>query len=407
MVQTAGFVSSALLVQAMTGITMMILARSLSVSSFGNYAFAHSALVFAAIFFEFGFFFAGSRLAATREDSERRELLGGALILFLPVALLFTLSVWGLSLVIDEWFNVSVGAAVRIVAPLTFVYPFDFVALTFAQSFDRLHVYSVATTIGRGILLGAVAALAFTGRGFTVLHVLLLEAVSLATAWTLLSWRLRPVLSNTRRRVAQLVTDARAYGFSVYVGRVLSVSTYNMDVLVVAVFRDAQAVSFYTLGVAMAACVHLPGVGMASALFPRMAREHEIDRRWLMWACVAGAAVALVVVAAARPFVMTVFSERYLPTVPLVGPLALAAMLRGVTAIYNSFLAAHGRGRDLANAALVLTATNLAVNFGLIPRYGARGAAWGSVVALGANLVAHAVFYRRAVLSSPQAPTAT
>ena len=38
---------------------------------------------------------------------------------------------------------------------------------------------------------------------------------------------------------------------------------------------------------------------------------------------------------------------------------------------------------------------NLAFNFALIPRFGAKGAAWASLFALVANLIAHAVFYRR------------
>jgi O-antigen/teichoic acid export membrane protein len=37
----------------------------------------------------------------------------------------------------------------------------------------------------------------------------------------------------------------------------------------------------------------------------------------------------------------------------------------------------------------------VAFNFALIPSFGASGAAWASLLALVANLVAHVVFYRR------------
>ena len=76
-------------------------------------------------------------------------------------------------------------------------------------------------------------------------------------------------------------------------------------------------------------------------------------------------------------------------------PLALAQAFRGVTTIYNAFLAAHAVGRALRTAGAVLTASNLVLNLLLIPPYGATGAAWASVLALVANLAAHVFGYRR------------
>jgi len=44
----------------------------------------------------------------------------------------------------------------------------------------------------------------------------------------------------------------------------------------------------------------------------------------------------------------------------------------------------------------VLALSNVAFNFALIPRFGAQGAAWASLLALGVNFLAHVYFYRRA-----------
>lgn len=78
--------------------------------------------------------------------------------------------------------------------------------------------------------------------------------------------------------------------------------------------------------------------------------------------------------------------------------------------MYNSFLSAQARGRDLRNAAFILTSFNIALNFALIPSYGAKGAAWASLVALVANLAAHIFYYRRTVenrRTPTEPPTAT
>jgi O-antigen/teichoic acid export membrane protein len=105
-----------------------------------------------------------------------------------------------------------------------------------------------------------------------------------------------------------------------------------------------------------------------------------------------------------------VFSHRYSPAVRLVAPLALAQAIRGVTSVYNSFLSAQARGTELRNTGVILTFSNIVLNFALIPPFGATGAAWASLIALIANLFAHVFYYRRSLANgrdSGSPPTAT
>jgi O-antigen/teichoic acid export membrane protein len=103
----------------------------------------------------------------------------------------------------------------------------------------------------------------------------------------------------------------------------------------------------------------------------------------------------------AYPIIPLLFGDRYRAAIGLVLPLACAEGVRGVTSMYNSFLSARGRGKELRNAALILTSTNVALNFALIPTFGAKGAAWASLGALVANYAAHVVGYRRSLHESP------
>jgi O-antigen/teichoic acid export membrane protein len=82
----------------------------------------------------------------------------------------------------------------------------------------------------------------------------------------------------------------------------------------------------------------------------------------------------------------------------LVLPLALAAAVRGVTSLYNMYLGANARGRELRNVGSLLAGSNLALNFALIPTFGATGAAWASFGALIVNFAGHVFYYRRARL---------
>jgi O-antigen/teichoic acid export membrane protein len=193
------------------------------------------------------------------------------------------------------------------------------------------------------------------------------------------------------------VREAKAWGFEAYVGRLLSMGTYNMDVLMVAIWASAADVGFYALAASIAAVAALPVTGLATSLYARMARQDRIEARWLAIAWIMGLALALAAWLASRTFIEAVFREQYVDAAALVLPLALARAVGGVTSLYNFFLAGHGRGKDLRNASLVLACSNLVLNFALIPPFGAMGAALASLLALIANLVAHVVLYRRHV----------
>jgi O-antigen/teichoic acid export membrane protein len=175
------------------------------------------------------------------------------------------------------------------------------------------------------------------------------------------------------------------------------VGTYNMDVLMLAAWASARQVGLYALAGALAGTIGLPVYGMANALYPRMARASALRRHWVGAAWVSGLTLALVVWLLAKPFIRVVFSADYLTSTRYLVPLLLAAVVRSVTRVYNNFLAAHGLGKEMRNAGLILAGSNIALNFALIPKYGAMGAAWASLVALLANYLAYVYYYRRGV----------
>ncbi len=394
-VQTLVFSGSSIVVSLLAAVTKALLARHLSTDAFGSFSFATSTLLFVALFFEFGLFLPAARLAARSDARARREIAGASLAVYAPVGIGFAASVFALSFVVDDVFNVHAGSPLRLVAPLAVVYPFGLVAMWLAQGSNRLHVYSISAAVGQLAFALALGGVIVAGAPLHVGAALVLQSLGMIAGCVLAVVWLRPVWRRTGALAATLVRDARAFGFSVYVGRLLSTGTYNMDVLMLGAWTDAETVGFYALAGAIAAASGLPVIGMAQTLFPRMVEAAAINARWLRVAWVVGLASAAAVSLLSEPFVRTIFSDAYAPATALIPPLALAQVVRGVTSVYNQYLSAQAAGRDLRNAALVLTASNIVLNFALIPSFGAQGAAWASLVALVANLLAHVYFYRR------------
>ena len=313
----------------------------------------------------------------------------------MPVGLLYGLFVFGASFVVDDLFNVQADGPLRAVAPLAFVYPFVHLAIQLAQGVGRLHVYSVASAVGHLCFLGLLVALLVVDAEITSTRGLVLRAA----AFLVRLGAPRRVAAAGLPRGERASSDDRRAGADLGISRLHrarpGVGTYSTDVLMLGALRDAREVGLYSLAVALATPLSLPGTGIAGALFPRMVQRQRVERRWLILTCALGLIGVVALTLVAGPLVDALFSSRYAPAVAFVFPLALASAVRGVTALYNSVLSAAARGRDLQRAALVLTASNVALNLLLIPPYGPEGAAWASLGALAANLGAHVFYYRR------------
>jgi len=393
--QAAAFAGANLLVAGLAVVSTAMLTRHLRTSDFGSYAFATSLFAFVALFFEFGLFLPAAREAAVASYRLRQEIVGAALVAYLPVGLAFSATIFGLSFWIDRWFHVDAGYALRIAAPAALVFPFLYVLQQLAQGVDRLHVASLAAVAAQLLFVALLALRLGLGATLTTPTALVLRSLAFLAASAGAALWLRPSFRAVAHWLRVFVRHSREWGFQQYLGRLLSIGTYNMDVLMLGIWTGSRPVGLYVLAGSLSYVSGLPVLGLATALFARMARDSRIARRWLVIAVAVGMACALGAWLLAEPIIRTFFSARYVGAASLVLPLALAQFVRGVTGIFNTFLSAHGRGVDLRNAGLVLTISNLAFNFALIPPFGARGAAWASLFALAANLVAHLVFYRR------------
>lgn len=408
--QAVLFAASSAFVSLLAAIAKAVVARELPTASFGSFSFATSFLLFTSLFFEFGVFLPAARLLATERERDKKQIVGAALVLFVPVGLAFVLATLALSTIVDAVFHVHASHALALIAPLALVYPFRQVALWLAQGLDRLHVFSITSAFAQSLFIISLVVVTAAGVSLTTVRALGLQCGALAVGGVLFTLWTRPSFRRTAPHVHALIQGARSYGFHVYVGRVLSIGTYNMDVLMLGAFTTATSVAYYSLAGAIAAGSGFPIIGLSTALFHRMVGRREIERQWLLVAWAVGLSSAALAWLFASPFIDAVFSHRYSPAVRLVAPLAFAQAIRGVTSVYNSFLSAQARGTELRNAGLILTSSNIVLNFALIPPFGAMGAAWASLIALIANLAAHIFYYRRSLpdqSDSGSPPTAT
>jgi O-antigen/teichoic acid export membrane protein len=402
--QAAVYAAASGAAMGLSGVGKAILAREMSPSSFGTFSFAISFATLVAVVFDFGLFTSASRRLARSDPGDRREILGAVLVAFFPLAALTSAAMFGLSFVVDGAFHAHAGSILRIGSVFAWAWTFPLLGELIAKGTDRLHVFSISNLVGSvGLVLSLLGFVALGVHFSAELAYLVLNVTFVVSMVMLWAW-LKPRFQRVRIRIRQFLADTRAWAFQVYVGRFFSIGTYNMDVLMVAWFSDAKSTGYYSLAAALAGFMGLPMMGLSAALFPKMARVDSIDRRWVAAAWAIGALALVAVLLVVPPLVNLVFSKNYGPVSGLAIPLVLATGVRGVTTVYNTFMSAHARGREMRNVAFILTGSNLAFNFALIPPLGATGAAWASLLALLVNYAAYVTYYRRYASSLVRAP---
>ncbi len=373
-----------------------VVAAELSTAAFAAFTLSKSILLFVAAFFEFGIFFPGARLTALADSTaERRRWLGALLLAYVPLGVMFSATMAAVSLVVDSIFTVEAGTALLITAPLSIAYPFGLVALAISQGIGRPYLQPLMTLAAAGLtLVGLWMILDVTNHDLNLTLVLALRAVSLLLAAALLAYLIRPIFSQLRARWRRIWSETRRWGLQAYAGRLLSVGTYNTDVLILGAFADSRQLAAYGLTVAGASLIRLPAIGLGTALYGRMTRSGALDRRAFAPVVVWGVLATLVAAIAAGPIV-----DQLNPDLSevrsLIIPLGLAATAAGVTSILNAYLNARAAGRALRNTSVILLVANLLLNPALIIPFGALGAAFASLLAVLANLAGYIYYVRR------------
>lgn len=394
--QSSSFAINTLLASVIGAVTTILLAKHLTIDGYAIFSLCNSLLGFGAMFFEFGLLVPATRRLPTASDVERREILGASTAIIGALGLSFSFTVVVSAFLLSGAFSVDPSDALLAVAPFAGGWVLSQSCMMLAQGANQISMYSISTVLAKVGYLLAIGLMIVADVDFGATLALVLESLAFLGAGFWVVVRLGPVFRNVRAQVGRLVSEARSYGFSAYSGRVLALGTYHIDVLMVAAFATSSDVAYYALAGSIALPVSLASTGIAIALFGPMTRADQLERRWIT--AVVGVAALSVVAASilAVPFVDVFLGSRYSGVIALVPPLALAQGFNGVTRLFNNFLWAHGRGNDLRNAAIILTVTNLVANIGLIPPYGALGAAWASALALGVNLGVQVWLYRSA-----------
>ncbi|MDM7926298.1 MAG: oligosaccharide flippase family protein [bacterium] len=218
---------------------------------------------------------------------------------------------------------------------------------------------------------------AFTGN-------ILGSALSLAFAWALMDDR----KSRPPRYGRELVRFALpALLYSLMTQLLMSVDLWSVRALL----GDAASGHYYVAatlsripyyGLAGLSAVLMPVVSeaLASGAVERAGRTMANAIRFAAFMLIP---LCLMITVFRGEIVLLLFPEAYLPAAPLLGILAWAMTAMAVLNMLLTLISADGRPRQSSRIAAASVAADLVLIAVLAPRFGARGAAWASLVSIG------------------------
>ena len=361
-------------------VSNMLLAKQMGATNFGIYSLSLAIITFVSIFFEFGYFSSASKILANNHDINlEKKIFGTSIIIACVLSAFFIVFALVISFLLGKIFSDEIGRIIRISSFISwsFVIPF-FMELILKGS---NHIgYLAGFNIFSKILFIAFLSLLFIFERLTPLNALLSFSLSYAVAFAIYAYMLQPNFSGFFEILRAINLENKRYGMHVYVGRVIDVSTYNIDRLLIGYFIGSKDVGFYGLANSMAIPINSLSAAMSSTMFKTLANSNKIAFAVLK-ANLAWVFLAFILANMLGNLIINFYlKEEYSDVSLLLLLMSIAVCFQALYQPYNAWISGHGYGKELKNANIKMTIVTAASSVLLVPIMGAVGACISSLI---------------------------
>ena len=379
-------------------VSNMLLAKQMGATNFGIYSLSLAIIIFISIFFEFGYFSSASKMLANNQDINlEKKIFGASIIIACVIFVLFLLFSLAISFLLDIIFDDKIGHIIRISSFVSWSFTIPFFMELILKGSNHIG-YLAGFNIFSKILFVAFLFILFIFEGLTPLNALLSFSMSYAVVFVMFAFVLRPNFGGFFDVLAAINLENKRYGIHVYIGRVIGVSAYNIDRLLIGYFIGPKDVGFYGLANSMATPINSLSNAMSSTMFKTLANSSKIPfavlRVNLVWVFLA------FVLANTLGYLIIKFylREEYADVLFLLFLMSIAVCFQALYQPYNAWIGGHGYGIELKKMSYCMVGINCFGNIILIPILGTVGAAIVSIVATFYYFYASVECYKRVAL---------
>jgi PST family polysaccharide transporter len=331
------------------------------------------------------------RLAENPEQAEGTLRLAFRLKLFLALASYATLL--ALAFLIDPRARLTV-AIVALAGAGLLCQPCDVFDLHF-QSENRFRLSFFGRTIPILLSTGIKLAALFAGAPLLVFAALeTVEAILVGAALWLLH-RQQRLRSQTARQPVVEINWRRLLGdgLPLLLGSLAVMIYMRTDVLMLGKMAGFKAAGIYCAAAQITEACALVPLAFAPALFPILVRWRKLGPRYykqqfgrlFLGAALTGFAVSLLLTVVSRPVVLLLYGPQFLPAAKVLAIHGWATIFIFLGIVQSGYDITEGLTWAATQRATLGAVMNIGLNFILIPRYGATGAAIATLISYGCS----------------------
>ena len=227
----------------------------------------------------------------------------------------------------------------------------------------------------------------------TPLYVLILFCSVSFAGFIIIFFLLKPRFQELAESIRLIHRENITFGIHSYFGRIMDVSTYQLDRLMIAFFANSTSVGFYSLAMSMANPLNSFSSALSSSKYKDFSDHMPISKKIILvnriWTLVGLLGIWILGYLVVHFVLGVEFKEVYLLFVILSVSTAFQANYQP----YNAWLASNGYGKELKKSSFIMAGVNLTGNLALIPFWGVIGAAIASVFGTLTYLICSVIYY--------------
>lgn len=379
-------------------VVSVINTRFLGAESFGDFKFIHSVYYFFSIIISFGFLVTSSKLLAEKKnDGIRKELIGSSLIISSCLGIIFVIIMLLFALFQKNYFAKDLSSVIMMISPL-------FIFVPFIQGMENIYqgenrIVELAFFRQSPQVIYIIVVLFLYTRGLINLETALISQLSIYGLVILVSaYILKPKFRNINEVYKLIFSENRKYGFNVYVGSVIGVSSTHLGPMIISFFSDNNIdVGFYSLALTVTMPLVLIPTVVGTSFFKEFANRPNIPVKATKATIMISIFSLIIFLLMIKPMIILLYSKDFEEAANLAYVVAAGQILHGFGNYYNRFLGSKGQGKFLRNGAIAVGVTNIGGFLVVIPFLGAYGAAYTKLIS-GIVFIASMLFYYKKFL---------
>jgi O-antigen/teichoic acid export membrane protein len=367
----------------MAGAASVMLTRTLGPERLGEYAVIYSYLALFGMLASFGI---GPILV--REAAQNREDAGSVMFTAMWLASGFALATGGIALAVSPLLHLN-GKLFPLLAigavEIFLLVPVNLSSVIFQV--DQKQWYSSGFSIIRqAIFLAIVFAVYLAGA--PLLYVILGRLAAAGIEAALNFWKAQKFLGPQRKFLSPIARRLIHGGFVVSIVTIASTIYLRIDQVMLHSMVGDFVLGHYAAAVRVSELFEALPAAFGSALFPllcisladapRFRRHLDIGYRYMV---LAGAGLSVACCLGARPIMHLYGGAKYADSAPLLAVLIWSEIPIFFASTLSNALLAAGLQRLVLWPTVTGAVLNIALNLYLIPRWGALGASWATVIA--------------------------